>query len=68
MITYWKMHILQTQEDHSYILPFPKVEGLRMERGQLEGRIEQLCDVLAERDNTVQRLEEDLLRIRMVSG
>ncbi|XP_063595903.1 uncharacterized protein LOC134772751 isoform X3 [Penaeus indicus] len=42
-----------------------QVEGLRMERGQLEGRIEQLCDVLAERDNTVQRLEEDLLRIRM---
>ncbi|ROT82270.1 hypothetical protein C7M84_024562 [Penaeus vannamei] len=42
-----------------------QVEGLRLERGQLEGRIEQLCDVLAERDNTVQRLEEDLLRIRM---
>ncbi|XP_068213005.1 uncharacterized protein [Palaemon carinicauda] len=40
-------------------------EGLRLEYTQLEGRIQQLCEVLADRDNTIQRLEEDLLRMRM---
>ncbi len=39
-----------------------------VERGQLEDRVEQLCRALADRDGTIQRLEEDLLRIRMVSG
>ncbi|KAK8747967.1 hypothetical protein OTU49_016246 [Cherax quadricarinatus] len=42
-----------------------QVESLRLEREQSEGRIEQLCEVLADRDATIQRLEEDLLRIRM---
>lgn len=40
-------------------------EGLRLEHSQLEGRIQQLCEVLADRDSTIQRLEEDLLRMRM---
>ena len=39
-----------------------------MERGQLGDRVDQLCCVLADRDSTIQRLEEDLLRIRMVCG
>lgn len=42
-----------------------QVESMVMEREQLEGRVEQLCEVLADRDATIQRLEEDLLRIRM---
>ncbi|KAG7173399.1 uncharacterized protein LOC121860613 [Homarus americanus] len=41
------------------------VESSFMEHEQLKGRIEQLCEVLADRDTTIQRLEEDLLRIRM---
>ncbi|XP_064093511.1 uncharacterized protein LOC135206161 isoform X2 [Macrobrachium nipponense] len=40
-------------------------EGLRLEHTQLEGRVQQLCEVLADRDSTIQRLEEDLLRMRM---
>ncbi|CAL4081535.1 unnamed protein product, partial [Meganyctiphanes norvegica] len=33
----------------------------------LSGRVSQLCEVLAQRDDTIQRLEEDLLRMRMES-
>lgn len=40
--------------------------SLLVERGQLGDRVDQLCHVLADRDGTIQRLEEDLLRIRMV--
>nr|XP_045598753.1 uncharacterized protein LOC123758410 isoform X2 [Procambarus clarkii] len=42
-----------------------QVESLLVEREQSEGRIGHLCEVLADRDATIQRLEEDLLRIRM---
>lgn len=30
------------------------------------GSVERLCEMLSHRDATIQRLEEDLLRIRMV--
>lgn len=39
-----------------------------VERGQLGNRVDQLCRAVADRDSTIQRLEEDLLRIRMVGG
>ncbi|KAK7078309.1 hypothetical protein SK128_026688 [Halocaridina rubra] len=40
-------------------------EAMRLECIQFEGRIQQLCEILADRDGTIQRLEEDLLRMRM---
>lgn len=42
-----------------------QVESLLVERGQLGDRVDQLCRALGDRDDTIQRLEEDLLRIRM---
>ncbi|KAG0714512.1 hypothetical protein GWK47_013999 [Chionoecetes opilio] len=57
-----------TQNGHALVGGSEKVsqvESLQVERAQLDHRVDQLCRALADRDSTVQRLEEDLLRIRM---
>ncbi|KAK8387324.1 hypothetical protein O3P69_018125 [Scylla paramamosain] len=58
----------RTQNGHSQLTGSGKdsqVESLLVERGQLGDRVDQLCRVLADRDSTIQQLEEDLLRVRM---
>lgn len=58
----------RTQNGHSLFTGSGKdsqVESLLVERGQLGDRVDQLCRVLADRDSTIQQLEEDLLRVRM---
>ncbi|KAK4302886.1 hypothetical protein Pmani_025066 [Petrolisthes manimaculis] len=66
--TKWKQEQMGPMENgHTTLNGVHKTSQSDVERSvdESKGSVERLCEMLAHRDTTIQRLEEDLLRIRM---